>query len=347
MRRLALLALAVGALPAAAPSARAQGDLEKVEVLTLSWVGDMAFSSDEGLPAGGVDAALGPVRRALEADVVTGNLEGTLTARGRSKCGGGSGGTCFAFRAPPSYARGFARVGFDVLNMANNHANDYGSTGLRDTVAALRGAGIRPAGLAGQITRMRVGGARVAFVGFASYPWSGPLLDLPAARAAVRAADVGADLVVAFFHGGAEGAGRTRVPFGTETAFGENRGNLRAFSHAVVDAGADLVLGAGPHVIRGIERYRGRLVAYSLGNFAGPNTLGRGGTTSLSAVLRVRVTSDGQLLGGRWIPIRIVAPGVPRRDPSGASTRLVRNLSIADFRRRFPMRSDGRILPAP
>jgi hypothetical protein len=346
MRRLVLPVLITGLWLGVVPAARAQGDLEEVKVLTLSWVGDMAFSSEHGLPAGGVEGAIGPLRRALRADVVTGNLEGTLATGGSSKCGGSSGGDCFAFRAPPSYAAGLARVGFDVLNMANNHANDFGPTGLRQTVAAVRGAGMRHAGLAGQITRTRVNGATVAFVGFASYPWAGPLLDLPAAQRLVRAAAAEADLVVAFFHGGAEGADRTHVPFGTETAFGENRGNLRAFSHAVIDAGAGLVLGSGPHVIRGIERYRGRMVAYSLGNFSGPNTFGRGGNSSLSAILRVRLTDDGQVLGGRWIPLRLVSPGVPRRDPSGAATRLVRSLSFSDFRSRFPIFSDGRIAPA-
>jgi len=331
---------------AAAPAARAAGSLKEVEVFTLSWVGDMAFSSSHGLPAGDVPGALGPVKPLLAADVVTGNLEGTLATGGSSKCGGGS-SDCFAFRAPPRYARGLRRMGFDLLNVANNHFNDFGDTGQAQTIGALDGAGVAHTGRVGQITTLRVEGARVAFVGFAPYPWAAPLLDIGAAQALVREAKARADLVVVMFHGGAEGADRTHVPFGKETAFGENRGNLRAFAHGVIDAGAGLVLGSGPHVIRGVERYKRRMIAYSLGNFAGPNTLSTGGVTALSAILRVKLTSDGDVLGGRWIPIRLASPGVPRLDHSRASTALVRRLSLADFRNRFSIFSNGRIARDP
>ena len=75
-------------------------------------------------------------------------------------------------------------------------------------------------------------------------------------------------------HAGAEGADQLHTPYGSQYYLGENRGNARAFAHAVIDAGASIVLGSGPHVIRGIERYRGRLIAYSLGNFVGYHTLG-------------------------------------------------------------------------
>ncbi|MFL5845097.1 MAG: CapA family protein [Solirubrobacteraceae bacterium] len=344
MRRAAIITLV--ALAVAAP-AQAAGGLEEVKVLTLSWVGDMAFDTGRGLPAGGVGGAIGPLKKALDADVVTGNLEGTLATSGASKCGGSGGGDCFSFRAPPSYAGGLRRVGFDVLNMANNHAHDYGDIGLAQTRAAVRGAGMVAAGLNGEISTLRVNGVKLAFVGFSPYTWSWLLNDLVTAQSVVRSAAARADLVVVFFHGGAEGADKTHVPFGAEGAFGENRGDLRAFSHAVIDAGAGIVLGSGPHVIRGIERYRDRMIAYSLGNFAGPNTLSTGGTTALSGILRVTLTDDGDVLRGRWVPVRLQSPGVPRFDPSHASTALVRSLSASDFGRRFPIFSTGRIEGAP
>lgn len=346
MRRACILVLAC--LGGAAP-AHAAGQLEEVKVLTLTWVGDMAFSSAQGLPSGGVGGALGPVARWLRADVTTGNLEGTLATGGASKCGvgGGSGPNCYAFRAPPYYAWGLRRAGFDVVNLANNHTNDYGPTGQAQTTSALRSAGIAYTGRPGQVTRLRVNGARLAFVGFAPYPWAAPLLDIGAAQALVRDAARRADLVVVFFHGGAEGSDKVHVPFGSEGGFGENRGNLRAFAHRVIDAGAGVVLGSGPHVVRGIERYRDRLIAYSLGNFAGPNTLSRAGNTALTAILRLRLSDDGDVLGGRWVPLRMQAPGVPRYDPSRASVRLVRRLSFSDFGRRFPITSRGVIRALP
>ncbi len=74
-------------------------------------------------------------------------------------------------------------------------------------------------------------------------------------------------------HAGAEGATEDHVPYGTEYVYGEVRGDSRAFAHAVIDAGASIVLGSGPHVIRGVQRYRGRMIAYSLGDFACWNNL--------------------------------------------------------------------------
>ena len=221
------LAAAASLLALLAPAAAQGAGRVDPYGLSLSWVGDMAFSSDEGLPAGGVGGAIGPLRRELRADLVTGNLEGTLTYGGASKCPGGSGGDCFAFRAPPAYARGLHRVGFGLVNVANNHSNDFGDTGQASTAAALRGARARsPAGPA-QVTVVRVGGIRVAAVGFAPYPWAAPLLDIPAAQSLVRAARRRAPIVLAFIHAGAEGADKTHTPFGTEHAFGENRGTPR------------------------------------------------------------------------------------------------------------------------
>ena len=148
----------------------------------------------------------------------------------------------------------------------------------------------------------------------------------------MKRVDENADIVVVLMHAGAEGADKIHTPKGGETAYGEFRGDSRAFSHAVIDAGADLVLGSGPHVVRGLEEYRGRLVAYSLGNFAGWKNFSRKGNLALSGLLAVRVAGDGRVLGGRWLSLRIADPGVPRVDPDGASAALVRRLSTEDFK---------------
>jgi hypothetical protein len=313
--------LAPSARPAVPPS------------VTLSWVGDMAFSSRHGLPPGGRQAfaAVAPLLR--RGDITTGNLEGTLGRGGRSKCERVK-TNCHAFQAPPSYARVFRRAGFEVLNLANNHSNDFGATGLRQTIGALRRAGIAHTGLAGQIRIMRVGRLRVGFLGFAPYIWASSLLDIRAARRLVARASRRADVVVAFMHAGAEGAGALHTPRGHETAFGENRGETRRFAHAVVDAGADAVLGSGPHVLRGIECYHRRVIAYSLGNFVGYRTLSVAGVLSLSGVLRLTIDERGHLATGRLLPVRLARPGLPRPDHTRASIRLVRQLSRQDFGRR-------------
>jgi hypothetical protein len=302
--------------------------------VSFGWAGDIAFSRKQGLPPAGGRHVFDSVASYLRGPgFMLGNLEGTLGRGGPSKCGGGS-SNCFAFQAPAAYARLFKRVGFELMNLANNHSRDFGTSGLRQTLAALRRARLPHTGLQGEITIRKVAGVKVAFLGFAPYPWASSLTNIAAARRQVAAAGRRAQLVIVMIHAGAEGSGATHTPHGTEHAFGENRGNSRAFAHAVVTAGADAVLGSGPHVLRGIECYRHRAIAYSLGNFAGYRTLSTGGVLSLSGVLRLRLREDGRLLGGTLLPVRLAPPGVPKRDSSRASIRLVRRLSRQDFGRR-------------
>jgi hypothetical protein len=109
----------------------------------------------------------------------------------------------------------------------------------------------------------------------------------------------------------------------------------------VIDAGADLVLGSGPHVIRGIERYKDRLIAYSLGDFAGWGNFGLGGNLSLSGLLTVKIGVKGRILGGRWLSLRLADPGVPRLDPASTAARLVRQLSAEDFAHTYALNATG------
>ena len=289
-------------------------------------VGDIAMAPSADRGAG----FFSRVRPALRGDVVLGNLEGTLASGGSSKCGAKS-TSCYAFRAPPDYARVLKRAGFTVLNLANNHALDFGTSGQTDTVAALDAARLLHTGRPGEGAFVRVGKIRVGIVGFAPYPWADDLRDLAAARRLVRAAGRLADVVVVTMHAGAEGSAHRHVSPGTETFLGENRGDPVAFAHAVVDAGADLVVGHGPHVLRAMEWYRGRLIAYSLGNFLGNGTLSISGPGGVSAVLQVELRRDGSWAGGRLVPVRLVPPGLPELDPGKAALGEVRDLSRQDF----------------
>src|SRR4029077_16613340 len=182
--------------------------------------------------------------------------------------------------------------------LANTHAHDFGDIGEQQTISALRHRDVAETGRPGEITTLDVPGARVAFVGFAPYPWAASLTDLYSARALVRRAKRTANVVVVSIHAGAEGAARTPTPVGTETFLGENRGNSRAFAHAAIDAGADLVVGSGPHVLRGVELYKNTAIAYSLGNLAGFHNFATGGNLSLSGIVRVTINTDGSFLAG-------------------------------------------------
>jgi hypothetical protein len=297
--------------------------------VSITWVGDIAMAA---APDGGASFFSPSIRARLRGDVVIGNLEGTLDVGGASKCGATS-TDCFAFRAPPSYGRLLRRAGFTLMNLANNHAYDFGPEGQAETLSALRANGLRSTGRPGQITIVRIHGARVAVVGFAPYPWAQSLTNLAGARRLVKRASGEADLVVAVMHAGAEGADRQHVRPGTEWFLGENRGNPEAFGHAVVDAGADLVLGSGPHVLRGMEWYHGRLIAYSLGNFLGAGTLSSGGVLGASGILHVTLAPNGGWAHGDLTPVRLVSPGVPALDPDEEAHGIVRTLSREDFGR--------------
>ena len=299
-------------------------------VVSIAAVGDIVMGSSAKLPPGGGRTFFDAVETDLAADVVVGNLEGTLSTGGSSKCGSGS-RNCFAFQTPPSYSRWLQHAGFTMMNLANNHARDYGRSGEQQTVAALDRVGLLHTGRPGEIAYQKVGAIRVAFVGFAPYPWAQSLTKIQAAQRLVRKAAARADVVIVTMHAGAEGADQQHVRAGTETFLGENRGNAIAFSHAVVRAGADLVLGSGPHVLRGMEWYHGRLIAYSLGNFAGYGVFAMGGPLSTSAILRVTLRGDGSYDSGVLVATRLVGAGMPALDPSEAAHGAVRELSKADF----------------
>jgi hypothetical protein len=311
-----------GILALPGPAAAATAHVPQVPAgrsVTLSWVGDIAMSTQLGLPPGGLANALAPVKSLLHwGDITFGNLEGTLaTGTAGSKCGASITSTdCYAFQAPPSSAGDLKALGFKLVNQANNHSMDFGTSGRDQTVAALRRYGVAETGYPGQITYLTTHGIKVAFLGFAPYEYDSNLLDIPAAQVLVRRARQQAALVVVIIHAGAEGAQYDNVPAGTEYYLGENRGDARAFAHAVIDAGASVVVGSGPHVIRGVEDYHGHLVAYSLGNFEGYHTLGGGGILDDSGILRVTLGPGGIAEAADWVPITLVG-GLPRPGASG------------------------------
>ncbi|MBS1883412.1 MAG: CapA family protein [Actinobacteria bacterium] len=299
--------------------------------ITFAAVGDTMLGNTPELPAD-PGSYLDRVKGQLTGDVVFGNLEGTLTDVSDSpKCGGAPSGTCYAFRTPPSYARYLAAAGFTVMNNANNHSYDYGQAGLEETIAALHRAGIAQDGLPGEVTVVKAGGEKVAVVGFAPYAQTASLLDLPAARTLIRRAARRAQIVVVAIHAGAEGTDAQHVTGAEEHYLGEDRGNPEAFAKMAVRAGADLVLGSGPHVLRGMEIYRDRLIAYSLGNFSGFHNFATSGVLGASAVLHVTLEPDGAFRSGRIASVRLVEAGRPVPDPGGEGAALIRELSREDL----------------
>lgn len=356
--------------PVAAPTPNADDSKEITIAAVGDVMLASTFPDDSRMPPNdGADLLSAATPILTDADIAFGNLEGPLLEGGtsakcphfkpetKSEAASATGGEtaqptptppnklgaekpkpvirCFAFRVPTRYGEYLKTAGFDVLSLANNHAADFGDYGRVSTRKVLDNLGIKHAG-SDKSARfstviVEAKNKKIAFVGFAHNNISLNVNDLPAARRAVETAARKADVVVASFHGGAEGAGAQRVPNQTEIFFGEARGDLRQFARAVIDAGADLVLGHGPHVLRGMEIYKDRLVVYSMGNFATYGWFSLKGATAETMILELKLQPDGKFVSGKINSFKLAGRGIPTADKSKSAVATVRNLSQLDF----------------
>ena len=309
---IACFALALASRAHSAP--RAEKDETKVRTISVVAGGDLLF--DRGVRRRaqevGLRTLLAGLRQPLSgADLALANLECPLTLRiaPRPKQ--------YVFRCDPEVAIELRNVGFHALSLANNHSIDQGRDGLLDTMAALEGAGLVPLG-AGRSQReahrhhlMVAGGMKVALLAYVAIIIEGVafLEDLPAAAqlqeetvgAEIAAAQAEADIVIVTIHWGTE--------FRSEPSDEQRR-----LGRMLIDAGADLVLGHHPHVLQPVERYRGGLIAYSLGNLVFDQRRQDGQTTAL---LRCRVAPH-RVEDCQAIPLEIKRA---RPQPAGAEAR--------------------------
>jgi hypothetical protein len=319
--------------------------------LSIAAVGDMMLGTDfpeNHLPDDdGVSflAAVSPRLRA--ADITFGNLEGVLVDGGTpaKKCKNPS--ACYLFRSPTRYAQHYRAAGFDVLSLANNHARDFGEEGRTSTMQALDAAGIYHSGREGDFASMEVNGLSVAVLAYAVTKESNMMLDYELAEETIARFAAEHDIVVVSFHGGAEGADATNLPFDEEEYYGEPRGDVVVFARRMVDAGADLVIGHGPHVVRAAERYKGRLIAYSLGNFATYYGISVAGIKGIAPILTVTLDGDGRFIEGEIVSTIQLRPDGPSIDEQQRALNLMRGLSIEDFGKPgLTFHPDGRLSPA-
>lgn len=235
-----------------------------------------------------------------QADVAAGNLEGALCEGGESTKAGEH---QYAFRTPVSYAPLLSKAGYDFLSMANNHANDFGLEGIRQTEDALRSQGIAFAGLSGRVETAVIHrkGLRIGICAFGHNPYTLQHTDstLHTVGRIVDHLVKTTDIVVVSFHGGAEGARYSHLPDSMETFFHQKRGHLRRLAHFCIDRGADVVYGHGPHVVRAVEVYKNRFIAYSLGNFCTPYGMSLKGVSRYAPVVEVKTDRKGRFLRGQ------------------------------------------------
>ena len=303
--------------------------------ITIASVGDMMIGTDfpqNHLPDDDGVSFLAHVTPTLSAaDIAFGNLEGVLMDGGEpvKKCSNPS--ACYLFRSPTRYAEHYREAGFDVLSLANNHARDFGEEGRTSSMEAIAAAGMHHSGRVDDFASMEQDGLKIAVLAYAVTKNSNMLLDYELAFTTVAEFAATHDIVIVSFHGGAEGADVTHVPFAEEEYYGEPRGDIVWFARGVVDAGADLVIGHGPHVVRGMERYKERLIAYSLGNFATYYGISVAGIKGIAPILTATLDGEGKFIGGDIVSTIQLRPDGPSIDPKNRALNLIRGLSIEDF----------------
>lgn len=275
-------------------------------------------------------AAVTPAIRS--ADVAFGNLEGVLLDGGEPEKTCKNPKACYLFRSPTRYAKHLKAAGFDVMSLANNHALDFGEAGRDSSMKALRKAGIRHSGREGDYASWTQGGVRYAMIAFSPTRFSWDLIDYQQHLPLVAELDKSHDIVLISFHGGAEGRdGVERLGFGMEYAYGERRGDVVAFAHDMIDAGADLIIGHGPHIPRAIELYNDRLIAYSLGNFATYYGISVAGEKGYAPLLTAVLNGEGQFIEGQIISHIQRRPDGPLPDATQKAWKMIRKLSQLDF----------------
>jgi len=304
-------------------------DASTVEPVHMVFGGDIVLGNSfvvEHIPKEWEASYFAGVRNILkQADIAFGNFEDTLTEHEKTSKNPAS-GRAYAFRSPPHYADLLYQEGFRVVNVANNHANDFGETGFKDTLNNLKQAGIKVTGLRDEGATLSVRGLNIAILGFTYSNRFNTVFDLAEGAEMVRQAKAKGQYVIVTFHAGAEGSPAIWHGNEEEEFLGENRGNTVAFSRAMIDAGADLVVGHGPHVLRAAECYQGKPIVYSLGNFVGVGGLSAKNFAAVSALLQVDIAQNGTIQNINLVPLRFNEQKLPQPDPEEYGTRLVNYL---------------------
>jgi hypothetical protein len=308
------------------------------DTLTLIGVGDIMMGTDYPsatyLPPGhDCKPLLDDVAGILsEADITFGNLEGTFAGElgNPKKCKDTT--KCFVFRMPDGYVNCLVDGGFDMVSIANNHANDFGASGKRQTEWVLESHGIASAGSYDSPAVIVVkDGIRYGLIAFAPNRGCYGLDNLNEAVRMVDSLRARVDILIVSFHGGAEGADHQHVTREAETYLGASRGNVYAFAHRVIDAGADVVFGHGPHVTRAVEIYKERFIIYSLGNFCTYRRFNLRGPNGIAPIIKVYLSREGRFLMGEIIPTHQPGNGGAKLDPRGRVITKLQELTRADF----------------
>jgi poly-gamma-glutamate capsule biosynthesis protein CapA/YwtB (metallophosphatase superfamily) len=308
------------------------------DTVNIVAVGDIMmgthYPSKEYLPPNGdCSGELVNVKHILKkGDITFGNLEGVLTDShvGVKKCNNPS--ICYTFGMPTAFAACLVDAGFNLISVANNHVGDFGEQGRQSTKKTLDKHGLHYAGLLTcPFDTFTLKGVKYGFCAFAPNVGTMNVRDIPAAEKLVKELDKQCDILIVSFHAGAEGRTYQHVTRKTETFLGENRGNVYEFAHRMIDAGADLLLGHGPHVTRAIEVYKDRFITYSMGNFCCYSRINLQGVNGLSPIFTIKTDRHGKFLKGEITSTKQIKSQPVLIDEEKQVLKVIQDLTRADF----------------
>ena len=309
---------------------------EKSE-FTIIGVGDIMLGSNypsDLLPKNDANILENTQDILQNADITVGNLEGTLFDTGGTPKSCDNPNVCYAFRMPSKYGKYLKQAGFDYLSIANNHSNDFGQTGIKETIQNLNNLNIKYSGIKviAENTILEKNGKKFGFVSFAPNSTTVKLNDYNYAKKLISELKSKVDIVIVMFHGGAEGAGAEHITRGHEIFHGEDRGNVYEFAHFAIDNGADIVFGQGPHVTRAIELYKNKFISYSGGNFATFGKINVSGSMGIAPIFKIKIDSNGNFISGEIIPVRQTYESAgPFIDSEKLAIKKIISLNKSDF----------------
>lgn len=310
---------------------------QKLDTLTIIGVGDIMMGSNYpdngGLPAQNGQTLMKEVESVLRsANITMGNLEGVLLDQGGTAKTCRDPKVCYVFRSPVAYTQNLVNAGFDIMSLANNHAGDFGDIGRKSSSKSLEQAGIYYAGQSSKpYVLFEKDGIKYGFAAFAPNGGCQNLNDLVAAGKIVDHLDSLADIVIVSFHGGAEGPQHQHVPRKNEIFYGENRGNVYDFAHQMIDHGADVIFGHGPHVTRAVEVYKNRFIAYSLGNFCTYGGINVSGVSGLAPIIKVYTDAKGNFFKAHITSTLQTFRGPVKLDVNKSVLKRIQELTKQDF----------------
>lgn len=285
-----------------------------------------------------------------DATLTIGNLEGVLLDLGGTPKRCSNPKLCYAFRMPERYVNHLVDAGFDLLSVANNHSGDFGPTGRETSQEVLKKAGLGFAGFEGMSEKyyLEKDGIRYGFTAFSVNKGTLRVTDAAKAKQVISDLRDSSDIVIVSMHIGAEGKKFNRITRKTEHFVGENRGNPYAFARLAIDAGADIVFGHGPHVARAIDLYKGKFIAYSLGNFATSTSVNITGVSGYAPIIKIKTNKNGDFLEGQiYSAIQQGHDGArrPLLDTTGACISEIKKLTEKDIpEAKIVIEKDGKIV---